>query len=91
MGSNPIIPTILDKMEVKKEAWEKFIGIMDFESDTSNFKISFKDITKKYGNAYIFYCRAAWEANDGVLSEEEFIKVNGEMPRGFFEKNIMGK
>ena len=80
-----------DEMEIKKEAWEKFLDIMDFESETSNFKISFKDITKKYGNAYIAFCKAQWSANDDVMTEDEFMKMNGDMPRGFFEKNIKGK
>jgi len=77
-------------MEVKKEAWEKFIAIMDYESDTSNFKIPFEQITKKHGNAYIDFFRAAWSANDGVMTEEEFMKMNGGMPRGFFENKIKG-
>lgn len=75
-------------MEIKKDAWEKFIMIFDFESDTSNFKISFKDITKKYGNAYIEYCKSAWNVNDGVMTEDEFMKMNGDIPKGFFDKNI---
>jgi len=78
-------------MDIKKEAWDKFIDIMDFESNDSNFKISFKDITKKFGCAYIEYCKAAWFANDGVMTEDEFIKMNGEIPRSFFEKNVKGK
>ena len=75
-------------MEIENESWNMLISIMDFESDTSNFKISFKDITKKYGRAYIVFCKAQWEANEGVMTEDEFMKMNGDMPRGFFEKNI---
>ncbi len=75
-------------MEIKKDAWSKFLDIMDFESDDSNFKISFKDITKKYGNAYIEFCKAAWSVNDGIQTDEEFMKMNGDMPKGFFDKNI---
>lgn len=75
-------------MEVKNDAWEKFTNIFDFESDVSNFKISFKDITKKYGNAYIEFCKSAWATNDGVMTEEEFMKMNGDMPRPFFVKNV---
>lgn len=90
VGSSPTYPTTSTEMEVKKEAWEKFIGIMDFESNTSNFKIPFEQITKKYGNAFITFCKAAWSANDDVMTEEEFMKMNGDMPRSFFEKNIKG-
>ncbi len=75
-------------MEVKKDAWEKFMTIFDFDSNESNFKIPFNDITKKYGNAYIEYCKSAWLVNDGVMTEDEFMKMNGGMPRAFFEKNI---
>ena len=75
-------------MEIQREAWNKFIDIMDFDSNDSNFKISFKDITKKYGNAYIEFCRAAWEATGGSQIEEEFIKMNGNMPKSFFDKVI---
>jgi|TARA_R110000824_G_scaffold291588_4_gene480113 hypothetical protein len=76
-------------MEVKKDAWDNFIAnVMDPESDTSNFKFSFKIMSKKYGQAYIVFCRAMWEANEGVMSEDEFMAMNGEMPRAFFEKVI---
>ena len=77
-------------MEVKKEAWNKFIATMDFESDVNNFKICFKDMSKKHGNAFIIFCKAAWSANDDVMTEEEFMKINCDMSRGFFEKNIKG-
>jgi len=78
-------------MEVKKEAWSKFLNTMDFESETSNFKIKFSELTKKYGNAYIVFCRAMWESNDGIMSEDEFMVINGEMPRAFFDKNVRMK
>jgi len=64
---------------------------MDFESDTNNFKIPFTEMTKKHGNAFIDFCRAQWSANDGVQTEDEFRKMNADMPIGFFEKNIKGK
>jgi len=76
-------------MEVKKQAWDNFIeNAMDPESDSSNFKVPFKVLSKKYGQSYIVFCKAMWEANDDVMTEEEFMKMNGEMPRGFFEKMI---
>jgi hypothetical protein len=75
-------------MEIKKDAWNKFTDIIDTESNESNFKIQFKDITKKYGQAYIEYCKAAWSANFGVQTEDEFMQMNGGMPRSFFEKNV---
>jgi len=45
-------------------------------------------MSKKYGNAFIVYCKAAWQANVGVQTEDEFCKMNANMPRGFFDKVI---
>ena len=73
---------------IKSEAWSNFMDIMDFESDVSNFNIEFKAITKKCGKAYIVFCKAMWEANDDVMTEDEFMEMNGKMPRAFFEKVI---
>lgn len=76
-------------MEVKKQAWDNFIeNAMDPESDTSNFKHPFKVLTKKYGQAYIVFCKAMWEANEGVMTQDEFMVMNGEIPRVFFDKVI---
>jgi len=75
-------------MEVKKAAWDNFMSAVDFESDENNFKFDFKIMSKKYGNAFIAYCKAAWQANDGVQTEDEFCKMNANMPRGFFDKVI---
>jgi hypothetical protein len=74
--------------DIKRDAWDNFITSMDFESDTSNFKYEFGVMTKKYGQAYIEFCKAAWFANDGVMTEEEFMKMNGNMPRSFFDKTV---
>jgi|TARA_R110000782_G_scaffold22312_1_gene59322 hypothetical protein len=76
-------------MEIKSDAWSKFINdAMDPDSDTSNFKYDFKVISKKYGQAYIVFCKEMWKANEGVMTEDEFIKMNGNMPRAFFDKII---
>lgn len=74
--------------EVKPDAWRNFHTAVDFESDERNFKFDFGVMTKKYGNAYIEYCRAAWAANCGVQSPVEFCEMNANMPMGFFEKKI---
>ena len=65
-----------------------FKDVLEFDGDGSNFKVGFKELTSKYGSDYISFCRAMWYANDGIFSEEEFMKINGNMPRGFFEKVI---
>ena len=76
---------------IKKDAWDNFMTSFDYESDTSNFKYDFKQMTKMFGKAYIEYCKAMWEANDGVQSEEEFCKMNANMPMVFFDKTVKGK
>ncbi len=74
--------------EVKAKDWSRFVGeAMNEEFDDesgSNFNLGFKRLTKKYGSQYIEYCKAAWNANDGILSEDEFCQINGGIPKGFF-------
>lgn len=74
--------------EIKKDAWDNFSASFDFESDDRNFKYDFPVMTKKYGQAFIEYCKAAWIANDGVMTEEEFCKINANMQIKFFENTI---
>jgi len=76
------------EIEIKKDAWDNFLSAFDYESDVSNFKYDFKVMTKKYGQAYMTFCKAQWSANEGVQTEEEFMKMNGNMPRSFFEKVV---
>ena len=61
---------------------------MDFESNTQNFTVTFKVATKKYGRDFIKTLKAMWEANEEVQTEEEFCKINCNMPKQFFEKVI---
>ena len=75
-------------MEIKKQAWDNFLSAVDFESDTNNFKYDFETMTKKYGQAFMVYCKATWKANCGVQTEEEFCKMNANMPIGYFQKVI---
>jgi len=77
--------------EIKKVAWDKFIETMDYDSDVNNFKYDFKYMSKNHGNAFIEYCKAMWGANEGVQTEEEFMKMNANMPKGFFDKVIKGE
>ena len=74
-------------MEIKHAAQENFITSMDFESNENNFKYDFKTMTKKYGNAFIACMQAAWEANV-TQTEDEFCKMNANMPNGFFNNVI---
>ena len=74
---------------MKKEINIKRIHeVINYEGDESNFTVNFKVLSKKYGAEYIAICQAMWEANDDVMTEDEFMKMNGNMPKGFFEKVI---
>jgi hypothetical protein len=76
-------------MIVKKQAWDNFIeNAMDPDSDISNFKVPFKVLSKKFGQSYIIFCKAMWETNEGVMNENEFMDMNGDMPKGFFDRVI---
>ena len=76
-------------MTVKIDDWNRLIReAVDEESETSNFNLPFKKLTKKYGLAYIEYCKAAWSANDGCLTEAEFCALNGGIPKGFFDRKV---
>jgi len=77
-------------IEIKKDAWDKFMAAIDYDSDTSNFKFDFKHMTKNYGVAYMEYCKAMWQANKDIQTEDEFIKMNGDMPISYFDKVIKG-
>ena len=75
-------------MEIKSEAWNNFITSFDVKSDVSNFKYDFKTMTKKYGQAYMVFCKAQWSVNEGVQTEDEFMKMNADMPKSYFDKVI---
>jgi hypothetical protein len=75
-------------MDIKTDAWNNFMDSFDMESDVNNFKYDFKIMTKKYGQAYMEFCKAQWSANDGVQTEEEFMRMNANMPRSFFDKVV---
>ena len=70
---------------------KRIFEVIDFENNDSNFSIPFKTITKRYGNEFIAICRAMWEANDKVQTEEEFMKMNADMSKSFFENVIKSK
>ena len=68
--------------------YSRICEVLDFESDDANFTESFKVLTKKYGREFKGYAQAAWQANDGILTEAEFMEINGGIPQGYFEKVI---
>ncbi len=76
---------------IENKTWMNIISVIDFESDTSNFKVNFKVLTKKYGKSYIELCKLMWSTNNDVLTVDEFCKLNGEIPINFFNKVINKK
>ena len=84
-----VVSSTLTLATMKKDIEIKRIyEVIDCGGDESNFTIPFNELSKKYGAEYIVLCKAMWQANDNVMTEEEFMKMNGNMPRGFFEKVI---
>lgn len=83
------------KKKSHKQLMVHLSEVMTSDSEISNFNTSFKNLTRKYGEAYIFYLHAAWAANfvdnKQILSDDEFVSLNGNMPRGFFEKIVKSK
>ena len=77
---------------MKKEVIIKRVfEVIDFNDELNNFTISFKELTKKYGMEYIVFCQSMWGANENIMSEDEFMKINGDMPKSFFENTIKNK
>jgi hypothetical protein len=65
----------------------RIIEAMDFESDTKNWKYTFKVMSKKYGKEYIETLKAMWTANGGGQTEQEFCEMN-DISIQFFNKVV---
>lgn len=70
-----------------KGNYSRICEVLDFESEDSNFTVNFKTLSKRYGKEYMEYCQVAWVANE-TFTEEEFIAMNGNPPKGYFDKVI---
>ena len=68
--------------------WARLVSEGLQEDGDSNVRLPFKKMSKKFGLAYIEYLQAAWKANAGCLTEDEFCEINGGVPRGFFDKKV---
>lgn len=68
------------------KGWEDFcengLQVFDGESNVSN---NFQKMTKRFGKYYLAYLQAAYEARD-QMTEEEFCKINGDIPQGFLKR-----
>ena len=69
---------------------KRIFEVVDFNGN-GNFLVDFNVLTRRYGAEYVVLCKDMWATNCGILSETEFMKMNGDMPRGFFEKVIKQK
>ena len=75
--------------KINDKSWNHFLNsAFDIKSTTSNFKFEFKDLTKKFGQPYMLFCKEMWLANCDVMTSEEFRKFNGNIPESFFNKVI---
>lgn len=70
--------------------YQSISDVINYDSPegSNSFTVPFKDLTRYFGRDYIQFCADAWAANDGCLTEAEFVVVNGNMPRKFFERTI---
>lgn len=65
--------------------WNRLINEgLNFRGDV-NTLFNFSKMSKKFGLSYLYYLECAYLAKDEV-SEEEFCKLNGEIPIGFLNK-----
>ena len=72
----------------RSDNWNRFVRVGLVIGEDVNVKLPFKKMSKKFGLCYINYVKAAWEANEGCLTEEEFCSINGNVPKGFFDKKV---
>ena len=74
------------KFECTSKEWERFVKVgLLYTSDDSNVKYDFNKMTKKFGIAYLSYLEAAYECKDS-MTDEDFCKLNGNVPINFLEK-----
>lgn len=76
------------KFDCSIEEWNRFVeeGMSkDFDEIGSNVKYDFDKMTKKFGRAYLSYLEAAYLAKAN-MSDEEFCKINGNVPIKFLER-----
>ena len=77
-----------DRGRAKADDWNRFVKEALVLDGELNVSLPFKKLTKKFGLAYIDYLKASWQANDACLTVEEFCAINGNVPKGFFDKKV---
>lgn len=68
--------------------WNTFVKTCMRFDGVSNVIGDFKSLSRTQAVAYFEYLKAAWAATKEQFIQEEFCKINGEVPIQFFEKNI---
>lgn len=71
--------------------WNRLVNEGLCYDGQSNTRYPFQVMSKKFGRAFIDYLRAAWQANDGCLSDEEFCQLNGGIPASLFQKTVAAR
>lgn len=71
-----------------QKQWNDFVKkYMKFDGE-SNVTADFSALSKTQGVAYFEYLRVAWIATREHFTEDEFCRINGNVPKKFFEKNV---
>ena len=74
--------------QLKPEDWNRLLNDgLDYSDSNSNTKGDFGKLSKKFGLAFIAYLQAAYQAKD-EMSVDEFCRINGGIPLGFFVKKV---
>lgn len=69
--------------------WNDFVtNFVDSESDVSNVKGTFSTISRTQAVPYYEFLKAQWICSRDHMTEEEFCKMNGDVPKKFFDGNI---
>jgi hypothetical protein len=68
--------------------WNDFVRKFCQFDGESNVNADFATITKTAGVPYFEYLRSMWICTRESVSEEEFCRINGNIPIKFFEKNV---
>lgn len=71
-----------------QKQWNDFVKQYISTDGNSNVKLDFNQLSRYAGVPYFEYLRVAWVATKEHFTEEEFCKINGNVPIKFFEKNV---
>lgn len=67
------------------DEWNKFVRNGLIENQETNLTNDFPKSSKRFGLAFLSYLEAAYLAKD-EMSDEEFCKINGDVPTKFLNR-----